>query len=177
MSQHEKLKHILLHIEQLLFMLPLGGDDVRRFLKTMTCTPFRHEQIWNISPSVASVDPYTFYVNLNMYRGFENQEFDPFYMIHDIKAAYHDKDIDKTVRKISSYLETFMFVYEHHMKSQSKETVGRKGTTEPLREEPIVDDGEEYESGDDFQTEDLDRIGTPRDAKLLCNLLSQLQNI
>ena len=53
----------------------------------------------------------------------------------------------------------------------------RKGITGSLREGSIVDDVEEYESGDDFQTEDLDRIGTPRDAKLLCNLLSQLQNI
>ena len=53
----------------------------------------------------------------------------------------------------------------------------RKGITGSLREGSIVDDEEECESGDDFQTEDLDRIGTPRDAKLLCNLLSQLQNI
>jgi hypothetical protein len=53
----------------------------------------------------------------------------------------------------------------------------RKGITGSLREGSIVDDVEEYESGDDFQTEDLDRIGTTRDAKLLCNLLSQLRNI
>jgi hypothetical protein len=108
-----KLRKIMEHIRILVDELPLHDDDVRNFLKTI------QRQVWRTSSgewisTLMQTEPTTFNEILKYGRGNDQNIYDPFYMIHEIKLAYSDKDVDRRVRQIASYFEAFIFFYRNH---------------------------------------------------------------
>ena len=106
----EKLMKIMEHIQILVDELPLEDADVRDFLKTIGVT------VWNSGNSgwksiPMNSNPSSLYGCLKHGRGNHDKTYDPFYMIHEIKLAYSDKDVDRRTRQIASYFEALMFFY------------------------------------------------------------------
>ena len=104
----EKLLKIMGHIRILVDELPLDDADVRAFLKTIGVS------VWNNGgwkSMTMSSHPSSLYGVLEHGRGNHDETYDPFYMIHEIKLAYSDKDVDRRIRQIASYFEALMFFY------------------------------------------------------------------
>ena len=105
----EKLLKIMGHIRILVDELPLDDADVRDFLKIIGVTVWK-DGGWKSIPM--SSHPSSLYDVLKHGRGNHDKTYDPFYMIHEIKLAYSDKNIDKKIRQIVSYFEALMFFYQ-----------------------------------------------------------------
>lgn len=108
-SSEDKLPKIMEHIRILVDELPLDDADVRNFLKTIHVSVW-DEDGWKSNPM--NSNPISFYDVLNHGRGNHEKRFDPFYMIHEIKLAYSDKDVDRRIRQIVSYFEALMFFFQ-----------------------------------------------------------------
>jgi hypothetical protein len=112
-SEEDKLLKIMEHVQILVDELPLDDADVRDFLKTIDVTVWNPDNGgWKSIPM--SPHPSTLYGYLEHGRGNHEKRFDPFYMIHEIKLAYSDKNIDKKIRQIVSYFEALMFFYRNY---------------------------------------------------------------
>jgi hypothetical protein len=107
-----KLEGIMGHIRALLDELPLHDEDVRKFMKSINISPHQGTSGWRMG--VVTEHPTSFHGILKNGRGNHDKTYDPFYMIHEITLAYTDKHVDKLVRQIASYFESFMFVYREH---------------------------------------------------------------
>jgi hypothetical protein len=108
----DKLNDIMGHIRDLLNALPLDDEDVRKFMKSIEISAYWTFTGWKMG--VVTEHPTSFHGILKNGRGNHDKTYDPFYMIHEITLAYTDKHVDKLVRQIASYFESFMFVYREH---------------------------------------------------------------
>jgi hypothetical protein len=108
----DKLNGIMGHIRALLNELPLHDEDVRKFMKSINISVYWTGTIWNMG--AVTTHPTSFHGILKNGRGNHDKTYDPFFMIHEINLAYTDKHVDKLVRQIASYFESFMFVYREH---------------------------------------------------------------
>jgi hypothetical protein len=111
-NEWDKLVVIMGHIRALLDELPLHDEDVRKFMKSIQIYPYHGESGW--TTGTVTEHPTSFHGILKNGRGNHDKTYDPFYMIHEITLAYTDKHVDKLVRQIASYFESFMFVYREH---------------------------------------------------------------
>ena len=111
-NEWDKLTGIMGHIRDLLDALPLDDEDVRKFMKSIQIYPYQGASGWRMG--AVETHPTSFHGILKNGRGNHDKTYDPFYMIHEITLAYTDKHVDKLVRQIASYFESFMFVYREH---------------------------------------------------------------
>ena len=114
-NEWDKLVVIMGHIRDLLNELPLDDEDVRKFMNSIQIYPYQGASgagVWRMG--TVATHPTSFHGILKNGRGNRDKTYDPFYMIHEITLAYTDKNVDKLVRQIASYFESFMFVYREH---------------------------------------------------------------
>ena len=114
-NEWDKLVVIMGHIRALLDELPLHDEDVRKFMNSIQIYPYQGASgagVWRMG--AVTEHPTSFHGILKNGRGNHDKTYDPFFMIHEINLAYTDKHVDKLVRQIASYFESFMFVYREH---------------------------------------------------------------
>jgi hypothetical protein len=118
--------------------LPLDDEDVRRFLSTIGIDVWHKNDKWQATEITS---PDTFYANLKYRRGNDDKTYDPFYMIHEIKLAYSDKDVDRRIRQIASYFEALLFFCrDYEIQNESDEKYENRLIAEMVENGLISDD-------------------------------------
>jgi hypothetical protein len=108
-----KLDNILVMLDRLVFHgLPYDDEHVKAFRDV--CDVYQYGEDRKIHGFVVK-GRHTVYQDMKFKRGNTNYKYDPFCIIHEIHSGYKNAAMDMTVRKIASYLETFMYLYTEEM--------------------------------------------------------------